>query len=60
MCARFCTSRCEIESCRHVFPKCGPYLVQVMFVAQPDDVFSCVRYSSCSYMPTAGSVSCPS
>ena len=26
MCARFCTSLFEIESCRHFFPKCGPYL----------------------------------
>ena len=28
MCARFCTSLCEIESCRHLFSKvwalCGP------------------------------------
>ena len=31
MCARFCTSLCEIESCRHVFTKCGPYLVQVPY-----------------------------
>ena len=27
MCARFCTSLCEIESCRHCFQKCGPYLL---------------------------------
>ena len=26
MFARFCTSLCEIESCRHCFPKCWPYL----------------------------------
>ena len=26
MCARLCTSLCEIESCRHFFPKCWPYL----------------------------------
>ena len=26
MWARFCTSLCEIESCRHFSPKCGPYL----------------------------------
>ena len=34
MCARFCTSLCEIESCRHFFsPKCGPYLDNLLFLA---------------------------
>ena len=32
MCARFCTSLCEIESCRHFFPKCGPYLDRLPYV----------------------------